>query len=208
MPISSDRLKSQPLVRRGAPERVSRTSMDVFAPVRDENAAPAELRGGKSFGAAARAFGTPAAKQAGGDAARRAFGDLSNRGGAGPLTGPGKVAAATPRRALGDITNGAPAVATALAKAAAAGPAACGLLPDACSARTASFLTEEMVAQAEVWAAEATTVEALAGPSGAQQQAEERRLDDARLQARLAGLFAPDAMHAADDDTVRPAASA
>ena len=174
--------------------------MDVYAPVRDENALPAgELRGGgKAFGAGGRAFGTPAAKQAGGDAARRAFGDLSNRGAAGPLTGPGKLAAATPRRALGDITNGAAALAAATAaQAPAAGPAACGALPEACSARTASFLTEAMVAQAEVWAAEGT--EALAGLSGAAQQAEERSLHDARPQARLACLFAPEA-HAAEDD--------
>ena len=201
-PVQLSRLKSQAHCT-ALPSAVAARTMDVFAPVRDENALPAgELRGGKAFGGGGRAFGTPAAKQAGGDAARRAFGDLSNRGAAGPLTGPGKLAAATPRRALGDITNGGAAVASATAaKAPAAGPAACGVLPEACSARTASFLTEAMVAQSEVWAAEGT--EALAGLSAAQQQAEERRAHDARLQARLACLFAPEAPAAEDDAAVR-----
>ena len=58
-----------------------------------------------------------------------------------------------------------------------------------------------MVAQAEVWAAEGT--EALAGLSGAAQRAEERREHDARLQARLACLFAPEAPAAEDDAAVR-----
>ena len=183
--------------------------MEVFAPgVYDENAAP-ELRGaggGKAFAPAGlRSFGTPAPKHA--DAGRRALGDISNKAG-GALTGPGKLAAATPRRALGDITN-AGAGATAFKAAKPAAPPACGSLPAACSARSAAFVTEEVLAQAAVWGAEGT--ELLAGPSGQEQAEQERRSEEAHAHARLARALVVDAPFAAQQPrctAVRPCALA
>jgi hypothetical protein len=187
--------------------------MEVFAaPVFDENAAPLELRGGKAFGGggALRGLATPAPKglgAGGGDAsARRAFGDISNKG-LGAATGPGKLAAATPRRALGDITNAAAAPAATAAKPAAKPATFC--LPPGCSARTASFVTEEVLAQAAAWAVEGT--EALAGPSGREQEDAERAEGAAHALARAARMLAADAHSFSADagghETVRCRAS-
>jgi hypothetical protein len=167
--------------------------MEVFAPVFDENAAELRGGGGKAFSGAPRAFGTPAAKQAGAAPAgvsRRALGDISNKG-AGAATGPGKLAAATPRRALGDITNGGAATTLKLAAATKApAPACCANLPPGSSARTASFVTEAVLAQAALWAADGT--EALAGPSGREQRAHEHSAAEAHARARGARLAATD----------------
>jgi hypothetical protein len=167
--------------------------MEVFAPVFDENAV--ELRGGgggKAFSGAPRTFGTPAAKQAGAapaDVSRRALGDISNKG-AGAATGPGKLAAATPRRALGDITNGGATTTLKLAAATKPAAACCAGLPPGSSARTASFVTEAVLAQAALWAADGT--ETLAGPSGREQRAHEHSVAEAHARARGARFAATD----------------
>lgn len=156
--------------------------MDVHAS-HDENAA-VEPRG-KAFASAARALGTPGAPAAGpSESGRRAFGNISNKTAA---------AAATPRRALGDITNG----------AAAAKPAACSSLPAGCSARTASFITAAILAQAEAWAAEPSVEDSSAGPTAAEQEAQERQAAASRVQARAARVSALDTQHCADDGPVR-----
>jgi len=102
--------------------------------------------------------------------------------------------AAAPRRALGDISNKALAAGKAAEPRAALGcvgsapakaklqlPSELAALP--ISARTAEFVTEEVLALARVYAAEG--VEALAGRSG-QEQAERAKSDEeARAQAEL-----------------------
>jgi len=157
--------------------------MDVHSS-RDENT----VARGKAFSSAARAFGTPGAPAAGpAESGRRVFGDISNKGAA---------AAATPRRALGDITNGA---------AAAKPAAACASLPAGCSARTASFITATILAQAEAWAAEPGVENGSAGPTAAEQEVLERQAAASRAHARAARVAALDTQRCADDGPVRAA---
>ena len=132
----------------------------------------------KPSGGPARVFGTPASclplahQPAEGATARRALGDISNRAGllaGGPHGAAPKVGGATPCAA-------APGTAHPPVKPHPA--AVCAGLP--ISERTASFITDEVVALATVYAADG--VEALAGHSGREQLA--HALRDAQEQAR------------------------
>jgi len=153
-----------------------------FAVVFDENAALG--RPSKALGPLA---GAPA-KLGGAEPARRALGDISNKGDAAG----GKAAALAPRRALGDITNATSSSSAAQAQPAKPPsklvlPAELAALP--ISERTASFVTEEVLALARVYAAEGT--EQLAGMSGSEQLASAQQEEEARAQATLARLLAP-----------------
>ena len=129
-------------------------------------------------GGPARVFGTPASclpiphQPAEGATARRALGDISNR--AGPAAGGPHGAA--PK--AGGATPCAPGATTAHPPAKPHPSAVCAGLP--ISERTASFITDEVVALATVYAADG--VEALAGHSGREQLA--HALRDAQEQAR------------------------
>ena len=129
-------------------------------------------------GGPARVFGTPASclplphQPAEGATARRALGDISNRAG---------LAAGGPHGAApkaGGATPCAPGAATAHPPAKPHPSSVCAGLP--ISERTASFITDEVVALATVYAADG--VEALAGHSGREQLA--HALRDAQEQAR------------------------